>query len=195
MRSSNRCQSLASSSMMRLSCEATAHQSAWRGRSAIPCAGSGDLVERDPALQQEGTNLFYDAGALADQPLTHPMRRLQVELLGCLGGDEFHRRPLHRLGDGFRVAEVVLLSLTIRAHIFGGISRPSWPRNRSFRLGAKPFISCTAGVDDRRDDDQQPGSKQLLEFPASVSVGRGGRLVRTARRRCSSADNYTAATR
>jgi hypothetical protein len=27
-------------------------------------------------------------------------------LVGRLGGDEFHRRALHRLGDRFRVAEV-----------------------------------------------------------------------------------------
>jgi hypothetical protein len=41
---------------------------------------AGTLSYRDPALQQEGTNLVDDAGALADQPLTHPMQRLQVEL-------------------------------------------------------------------------------------------------------------------
>jgi hypothetical protein len=30
-------------------------------------------------------------------------------LIGRLGGEEFHRRALHRLGDRFGVAEVVLL--------------------------------------------------------------------------------------
>jgi len=49
--------------------------------------------------------LVDDAGALADQPLTHPMQRLQIELLGRLGGDEFHRRALYRLGDCFGVAK------------------------------------------------------------------------------------------
>jgi hypothetical protein len=41
--------------------------------------------------------------------LTHPVQRLQVELLGRLGGDEFHCRALHCLGDRFRVAEIVFL--------------------------------------------------------------------------------------
>src|SRR6266702_3043320 len=69
------------------------------------------------ALQQEGSNLIDDAGALTDQTLPHAVERLQVELLGGLGRDELHRRALHRLGDRLRVAEVVLLSLRIRAHV------------------------------------------------------------------------------
>jgi hypothetical protein len=38
------------------------------------------------------------------------MQRLQVELIGGLGGDEFHGRTLHRLGDRLRIAEIVFLS-------------------------------------------------------------------------------------
>jgi hypothetical protein len=59
----------------------------------------------------------YDARALADQPLTHPVQSLQIELLDCLGGDERHRRPLDRLGDRLRIAEVVLLALRVGASI------------------------------------------------------------------------------
>jgi hypothetical protein len=47
--------------------------------------GRGD---RDAALQQEGADLIDDAGALTDQSLAHPVQRLQVELVGALGGDE-----------------------------------------------------------------------------------------------------------
>ena len=61
------------------------------------------------AEAQEGTNLIDDAGALPDQSLAHPVQRLQVELIRRLGGDEFHRRALHCLGNRFRVAEIVLL--------------------------------------------------------------------------------------
>src|SRR5262245_43142012 len=57
----------------------------------------------------ERADLIDDAGALTDQPLTHAVERLQVELLGGLGRDELHRRALHRLGDRLGVAEVVLL--------------------------------------------------------------------------------------
>jgi hypothetical protein len=46
-------------------------------------------------------------------PLAHAMQRLQIQLLGRLGRDELHRRPLYRLG----IAEVVLLSLRIGAYI------------------------------------------------------------------------------
>jgi hypothetical protein len=42
---------------------------------------------------------------------------LQVKLIGGLGGDELHRRPLHRLGNCLGVTEVVLLSLGVRTHV------------------------------------------------------------------------------
>ena len=54
----------------------------------------------------------------ADQPLAHPMQRLQVELLGGLGRHELHRRALHRFGNRLGIVEVVLLSLAIRADVF-----------------------------------------------------------------------------
>ena len=53
-----------------------------------------------------------------DQPLAHAMQRLQVELVGGLGRDELHRRALHRFGNRLGIAEVVLLPLAIRAHVF-----------------------------------------------------------------------------
>ena len=56
-------------------------------------------------------------GALTDQPLTHTVKCLQVELIRGLGGDELHRRPLYRLGDRLRIAEVVLLSLRIGTNV------------------------------------------------------------------------------
>ncbi len=61
--------------------------------------------------------MIGDAGALADQALTHTVQRLQVELICGLRRHELHRRPLHRLGDRLRIAEVVLLSLRIGAHV------------------------------------------------------------------------------
>jgi hypothetical protein len=46
------------------------------------------------------------------------VERLQIELLGRLDRDEFHGRALHRLGDRFCVAIVILLTFGIRAHVF-----------------------------------------------------------------------------
>jgi hypothetical protein len=65
----------------------------------------GDLVpnglepHRHPTLQQEGADLIDDGGALADQPLAHPVQRLQVELISSLGGNELPGRALRRLSD------------------------------------------------------------------------------------------------
>ena len=61
--------------------------------------------------------MIDDAGALADQPLPHPVHCLQVELIRGLGRHELHGRPLHRLGDGLGITEVILLSLGIGANI------------------------------------------------------------------------------
>jgi len=77
------------------------------------------LPNGNATLQQEGADLVDDAGALTDQPLPHPVQRLQVELLGGLGRDELHRRALHRLGDCLGIAEVVLLPSRVGTHIFG----------------------------------------------------------------------------
>ena len=61
--------------------------------------------------------MIDDAGALADQPLTDAMQRLQVELIGGLGRHELHRRPLYCLGNRLRVTEVVLLAFGIGPHV------------------------------------------------------------------------------
>src|SRR4029077_17345054 len=63
--------------------------------------------------------LIDDAGALADQAFAHPMESLQVELFGGLSRHKFHRGALDRLSDCLRVAEVVLLSLRVGAHVLG----------------------------------------------------------------------------
>jgi hypothetical protein len=61
--------------------------------------------------------LINDAGALTDQPLTHPVQGLQVKLVDSLCGDESHRWALHRLGDRLGIAEIILLSLRIGTHV------------------------------------------------------------------------------
>jgi hypothetical protein len=71
-----------------------------------------------------------NAGALPDQPLAHPVQRLQIKLVCGFGGDEFHRRTLHRLGDCLRVAEVVFLPFAVRAYVF----RRHQPRIVTVRL-------------------------------------------------------------
>ena len=72
----------------------------------------------DAPLQQERTDLIDDAGTLTDQSIADAVQRLKIELIGGLGRDELHGRALHRLSDGFRISEVILLSLRIGAHVF-----------------------------------------------------------------------------
>ena len=69
------------------------------------------LPNSNATFQQKGPDLVDNAGALADQPLSHTVHGLKVQLVDCLGRDELHRRALHRFGNGLRVTEVVLLSL------------------------------------------------------------------------------------
>jgi hypothetical protein len=47
------------------------------------------------------------------------VQRLQIELLGGLGGNEAHGRALHGFGDRLRIAEVVLVALQVRSDIAG----------------------------------------------------------------------------
>jgi hypothetical protein len=77
------------------------------------------------ALEQEGPDLIDDAGALADQTLTHSVQRLQIELIDRLRRDELHGRALYCFSDRLRITEVVLLSLRIGRTYFAGINRAS----------------------------------------------------------------------
>jgi hypothetical protein len=90
---------------------------AWPGCAVVRHVKNVTLAYRNAALQQEGADLIDDAGALADQPLPYPVQRLEVELIGGLGRHKLHRRPLHRLGDRLRIAEVILLPLGIGTNI------------------------------------------------------------------------------
>jgi hypothetical protein len=65
------------------------------------------LTNTDPG------DLIDDAGTLTDQAITDTMQRLQVELIGGLGRDRLHGRALDSFADGFRISEVILLSLRI----------------------------------------------------------------------------------
>jgi hypothetical protein len=58
-------------------------------------------------------------GALANQPFAHPMQRLKIKLFDRLDRDKLHGGTQHRLGNRFRIAEVVLLSPRIRLDIAG----------------------------------------------------------------------------
>ena len=93
----------------------------WRGKDArqLGAQEALPLPHRNATLQQEGADLIDDAGALADQPLAHPVQCLQVEPISGLGRHELHRWPLHRLGNRLRVAKIVLLSLRVGPHILG----------------------------------------------------------------------------
>src|SRR5215469_2272096 len=76
------------------------------------------LPHGDASLQQERTDLIVDAGTLTDQSIADTVQCLKVKLIGGLGRDELHGRALDSLADGFRISEVILLSLRIGTHVF-----------------------------------------------------------------------------
>src|SRR5258708_3321403 len=95
-------------------------QALHRVRERLVSQRTGIINQIRAFLLERGADLIDDARALADKALTHAVQSLQIELLGGLGGNELHRRPLDRLGDRLRVAEVVLLALRVRANILCG---------------------------------------------------------------------------
>ena len=68
-------------------------------------------------LQKETAKLIDHSCPIANQPRTHPMQRLQVELIICLDRNAARRRPLHSLRDRVGVSEVVLVALSKRLSI------------------------------------------------------------------------------
>src|ERR1700683_5571585 len=77
------------------------------------------LAHRDAALEQKGADLVDHAGALANQSFTYSMKPLKIELFNRFDGDKLHSRTQHRLGNRFRITEVVLLPFRIRPDIPG----------------------------------------------------------------------------
>ena len=61
--------------------------------------------------------MIDNAGALADQPLPHPVQGLKVELIGGLRRHELHCRPLHRFANRLRITKIVLLSLRVGSRV------------------------------------------------------------------------------
>ena len=125
MRSSSRCQSPASSSMMRIMRGDSTSERLARMLGNSVRRKRGPCRTATPRSSRKARIWLMMPVRWPDQPFTHPVQRLQVELLGCLGGDEFHRRALYRLGDRFAVAEIVLLPFAYARTYFAGISRAS----------------------------------------------------------------------
>jgi len=53
------------------------------------------------------------------QPVAYTMERLKINLVLGFDGNKAHVLSRHRLGDGFRVEEVVLVRLHVRLHELG----------------------------------------------------------------------------
>jgi hypothetical protein len=62
----------------------------------------------DSLLEQQGTHLVHDRGALRDEALAYPVQGLQLELLLSLQGHAPHGRASGGLRDRFGIVEVVL---------------------------------------------------------------------------------------
>jgi hypothetical protein len=76
------------------------------------------LAESDATFQHERTGLIDDAGALRDEPLAHPIQRLQIQLISRLRRHELHCWPLYGLGNRLASRKSFFSSIPIR---HGGI--------------------------------------------------------------------------
>src|SRR4029077_13227595 len=85
-------------------------------RRQSPARSSMTCIMRDDSASERVARM--PGNSVRKKTLAHRNPALQA---GRLGGNVFHRRALHRLGDCFRVAKVVLLSFRIRAHVFRGL--------------------------------------------------------------------------
>ena len=100
--------------------------SAWR-RKRSPC---GTMM---PRSRRKPRNLIDHCGPLADQARPDPVQRLQIQLFVGLGWNKACRRPLHRLGHGMSISEIILVPLPNGLEYAGGTCFTSWPRALSSR--------------------------------------------------------------
>jgi hypothetical protein len=97
-------------------------------------------TEGDASFQQKAANLVDDCRAPCDEPVAHPVQRLQVQLLVGLDGHEAHVLPRYRLGDGFGIEKVILVRLEKGLHELRRnqpriMSLPSQRRPKEMRSG------------------------------------------------------------
>lgn len=81
---------------------------AWPVCAAVRRARAAAPAAPQCPVQQEGKD---DAGGWLTSRSPHPVQGLQIELT-CdhLGGNELHGRPLHGIGDCFRITKIVIQS-------------------------------------------------------------------------------------
>ena len=72
-----------------------------------------------PRSRRKPQNLIDHCGPLADQARPDPVQRLQIQLLVGLGWNKAGRRPLHGLGYGLSIPEMILMPLPKRLRIRG----------------------------------------------------------------------------
>ncbi len=84
--------------------------SAWR-RKRSPCRMMMPRSRRKPR------DLIDYRGPFADEARPYPVQRLQIQLLVGLGWNKASGRPLHRLGYGLGISEIILMPLPKRLRI------------------------------------------------------------------------------
>ena len=72
-----------------------------------------------PRSRRKPQNLIDHCGPLADQARPDPVQGLQIQLLVGLGWNKACRRPLHGLGHGMGISEIILVPLPKRLRIRG----------------------------------------------------------------------------
>ena len=72
------------------------------------------MPDDDPAFQKKTANLIDHCSPLADKARSHPVQRLQIQLLVGLGWNKASYRPLHGFGYRMGISKIVLVPLPKR---------------------------------------------------------------------------------
>src|ERR1700733_11809574 len=95
--------------------------SAFSRISGIACFSlKGVLAKTMPRSSRKAPQLVDHGRSARNETSAHTMHGLQVELVIGLDRNEAHVLPVHRLGDGLGIQEVVLVGLHKRLHELGG---------------------------------------------------------------------------
>src|ERR1700730_8785402 len=107
------------SRLTRLRMRGVRFASAFSRISGIACFSLKGVLANTMPRSSRKAQLVDHGRSTRDETIAHTMHGLQVELVVGLDRNEAHVLPVHRLGDGLGIQEIVLVGLHKRLHGLG----------------------------------------------------------------------------
>ena len=103
------------------------------------------LCEGHPTLKQEGSQLVDDRRSSRNQPVSHAVERLQIQLVIGLDRNEAHILTVDSFGNRLRIKEVVLIRLHKRLHELSGnqpgsVAKFGWPSENGLNTNGADHV-------------------------------------------------------